>query len=302
MDDDRVLNKVHNDIMFINQTFFGKWAGNALNLLLLGYLLLVGGNILRTFIQIVQVWLFPDIRTWLLCVILLILACYAVYGGLRTVIGVCFFSILQYMLLPIYLSVISYFHLSYLLPVMDHSVTDLVKAMSHTTFSFLGVEIIVICYPWFKQPQKSERWVYLSNGAVTLFYLSEIFTSLAFFSKDQLIRIQWPTLAQFQFVQLPYIERFESIGVASQLLRALPILCLCLWSAGRIAKAVTSIKPSKTVPLFAILLAIFVCLLPESVVIQNAHHWILISGTAIVYVYLPALFVFSLITKKVKPA
>ncbi|OCT15454.1 hypothetical protein A8709_15360 [Paenibacillus pectinilyticus] len=298
----RVLNKAQHDIMFINQAYFGKWAGNLLNLLLLGYLLLVGGNICRTFIQIVQVWLFPDLHTWILCVILLLAACYAVFGGLRTVIGVCFFSMLQYMLLPIYFFIASYFHFSYFLPVMDHSVSEMVKAMSQMTFSFLGVEVILICYPWFKNPKKSERWVYWANGVVTLFYLSEIITSLAFFSKNQLINIQWPSLAQFQFVQLPYIERFEGFGVASQLMRALPILCLCLWSAGRISKVVTSIRPSRTVPFFAALLAIFVCLLPESVAIKYAHHWIYIAGTGIVYVYLPILFVLSLFSKKVKPA
>ncbi|TFE27561.1 GerAB/ArcD/ProY family transporter [Cohnella luojiensis] len=42
----------------------------------------------------------------------------------------------------------------------------------------------------------------------------EVVASLSFFSKVQLIRVQWPTLALFQFFRIPYLERFEFIGVS----------------------------------------------------------------------------------------
>ena len=232
---------------------------------------------------------------------MLLLACYAVYGGLRIVIGVCFFSFIQYLLLATYLFIAPYYHFSNLIPVMDHSVVNMARGISQMTFSFLGVEILLICYPWFKQPQKSERWVHLSNFTITLFYLIVIITSIAFFSKDQLIKELWPTLTLFQFVQLPYIERFEFIGVSSQLLRTLPILCLSLWSASRITKIITNIRSSRTAPIFAVALFIFVCLLPDSKALDQAHQWMSYTGMAIVYVYIPFMFLLVMM-KKVKHA
>ncbi|TFE27479.1 GerAB/ArcD/ProY family transporter [Cohnella luojiensis] len=298
----RVLNKAQNDIISINQAFFGRWAGNVLNLFFLGYFLLFGGTTLRTFIYVVQVWLFPDVQTWILSLILLLLACYAVFGGLRTVIGVCLFSLIHYVLLPLHLELVPYLHFNNLLPAMDHSTSEMIRATQKMTFSFLGLEILMIYYPWFKQPQKSERWVHLANAATTLFYLIEIAASLTFFSKDQLVRVQWPTLALFQFFRLPYIERFEFIVVTFNLLRAVPILCLCLWSASRIAKTITRIRPSRTVPFFAALLAIFAILLPDYSAINQVHQWGNLMGNGLVYGYIPLMFVLSMIAKKVKPA
>ncbi|MDQ0885360.1 spore germination protein AB [Paenibacillus sp. V4I9] len=295
----RILNSEKKDIISINQVFFGRWIGNLLNLLLIGYLLLFGGTVLGTFIEIVQVWMFPDLDTWILNLVLLLLASYAVYGGLRIVIGVCFFSLFQYLLLFIYVFLVPYFHISNFLPIMDHKVVELAKGLGETTFIFLGVEVILICYPWFKQPQKTERWVHLANLAVTFFYLSEIIASLAFFSKDQLIKQIWPSISQFQFVQLPYIERFEVVGVSSQLLRVLPILCLCLWSVSRITKLITNIRLTATVPIYAVLFFILVSLLSHLKVIDNARLLLSYTGMAIVYAYIPFMFLLVMI-KKVK--
>ena len=44
----RILNSEQKDIITINKAFFGKWVGNLLNLVFIGYLLLFGGTILRT--------------------------------------------------------------------------------------------------------------------------------------------------------------------------------------------------------------------------------------------------------------
>ncbi|MDQ0899368.1 GerAB/ArcD/ProY family transporter [Paenibacillus sp. V4I7] len=296
----RILNSEKKDIISINQVFFGRWIGNLLNLVLIGYLLLFGGTVLGTFIEIVQVWMFPDLERWILNLVLLSLACYAVYGGLRIVIGVCFFSLFQYLLLFIYVFLAPYFHFSNFLPIMDHKVVEIAKGLGETTFIFLGVEVILICYPFFKQPQKSERWVHLANLTVTLFYLSEILTSLAFFSKDQLIKLIWPTLSQFQFVQLPYVERFEFVGVASQLMRVLPVLCLSLWSVSRITKIITNIRLTTTVPIYVVLLFIFVTLLSHPKITDYAHLLLSYSGMTIVYAYIPIMFLLVMI-KKVKP-
>lgn len=173
-----------------------------LSVFLIIYFVLLGTMVLRSFIETIQVWIFPQMQTWVLGLVLLLLAHYVVSGGFRVIVGICVFSLVQYMLLPTYGFLASYLHFSNLTPVFEHSFTDLIKATGQITFSYLGVEILLICYPFIKNPNESQKWVQAANFVTTLFYLSIIIFSLAFYSRDQLSNEVWPTLTMFKFVSL----------------------------------------------------------------------------------------------------
>ncbi len=80
----------------IQREIYGKWAGNAVNALYILYLLIASMVIMRNYIEMVQVWLFPDINTWAIALLLACLAIYTITGGIRVLVGTCllFFAFL----------------------------------------------------------------------------------------------------------------------------------------------------------------------------------------------------------------
>ncbi|MED3020348.1 GerAB/ArcD/ProY family transporter, partial [Bacillus thuringiensis] len=89
----QILNQGNGDIIAINQNVLGKWIGGIFNFIFLSYIVLLGATTLHTYIEVVHVWMFPSISSWVIAGAFLGLCYYIVTGGFRVVAGICFFGI-----------------------------------------------------------------------------------------------------------------------------------------------------------------------------------------------------------------
>ncbi|MGR5881618.1 GerAB/ArcD/ProY family transporter [Bacillus cereus] len=89
----QILNQGNGDIIAINQNVLGKWIGGLLNFIFLSYIVLLGATTLHTYIEVVHVWMFPSISSWVIAGAFLGLCYYIVTGGFRVVAGIGFFGI-----------------------------------------------------------------------------------------------------------------------------------------------------------------------------------------------------------------
>jgi spore germination protein (amino acid permease) len=295
----QILDTHQGDLVYIHRKLLGKWMGGLLSIFFIAYLLLLGSTVLRTFIELVQVWVFPELKTWVLGLVLLVLAYYIVLGGFRVIVGVCFFSLLNYILFSTYALFTKDFHFSNLTPILQHSIMDIVKSTKHMAYSYLGVEILLICYPFIKTPSKSKKWVYFANIATTILYLITVILTLAFCTQKQIIKEFWPTLAFFRNVQLPTFERFEFIGISFQLLRVFPILSLSLWAASRATKLLFTVKQYAVIPVFLLVIFIIICLMPDHRSINAVSSFVSTAGLYLVYIYIPFLYILHILRKEV---
>lgn len=83
----------NSDLFGIQYDVLGKWLGNLINILYVLYFLGSFHIIVRNYIEVLQAWVFPEIPNWLFALTLVYLVYYALNGGLRTVVGVSFFSV-----------------------------------------------------------------------------------------------------------------------------------------------------------------------------------------------------------------
>ncbi|WP_345743031.1 GerAB/ArcD/ProY family transporter [Bacillus cereus] len=68
----RMLSWINGSILELQTYMFGKLFGTGLNLLFLLYFFIVSASILRTYIEIVQVWMFPTASTFILATVMCI--------------------------------------------------------------------------------------------------------------------------------------------------------------------------------------------------------------------------------------
>ena len=222
------------DIYGIQVDVFGRWIGTCLGVVYLTYFFMAAGVVLRTYIEVVQTWVFPNLPTWILSAIILILAFYTVLGGIRVVAGYTFFSVA----VTIWLICDLYFPLQfaqweYLFPILDANMEQLFKGMVAMSLTSIGFEVIYAVYPYV---QNKERVVTSTQWAILVTYL--IYTlvmvvSLVFFSQGQLMRTIWATLNLKKMVYLPIMERFELVGISVWLLVVLPNIMIYLWASAR---------------------------------------------------------------------
>ncbi|WP_409288433.1 GerAB/ArcD/ProY family transporter [Peribacillus sp. SCS-37] len=290
----KILNRGQNDIFVIHRDVLGKWAGGFISFYLICYITIFAIIILRSYVEVIQVWMFPDLHAWYLTMILLVLVYYAVIGGFRVIVGLCFLGVIYSLpLLLLKAFPLKEAHFSNLLPIFDHSVLDLIKGGKIMTFNFLGFETLFFFYPFIKKPESSHKWAQLGVLSTTLIYVITALVSFVYFSQEQLFHTVWPTLSLWQTVNLPFIQRFEYAGLSIWLFVVLPNICLMTWAASRGIKQMTSIKQKHSL-VFILLITFIACtILSDRGEIDMISTWINRLGFYTIYFYIPFLFFFQ---------
>jgi spore germination protein AB len=297
----KILEKGNGDITDVHQSIFGKWLGGGLSFILVIYFILLAVTILRTYIEVVQVWVFPALETWVFTLIFLVLVYYIINGGFRVVTGIAFLGAV----LPLYLLFSFIFPLKFsffvnLLPIMDHSVKELLVSAKDLTLSILGFEAILLYYPFIKEPQRSQKWAHFGVMFTIFIYLIVMIVSIGYFSQEQLEKNIWATITMLKIVQLPFVERIEYVAISSWILIILPNVCISIWAASRAAKRI--FKKRQRFLLICILLVIFFA----SSRFETRNQINMLNeitgqlGFYLIYGYIPLLFVISFLYNKWK--
>lgn len=227
------------DLFGIHYDIFGKYIGGFLSLLYILYLMSAYFIVLMNYVEIVQAWVFPDIETWFLALILLALTIYGVLGGIRVVVGICFFAfILTFWLIFLSGVPIAHADTTHIFPIWETKTMDIFKGIAKTAISIIGFELILMYYPYIQNKEKANFYAQIGNAYTTILYSGITLLAIVFFSEDSLSRTIWPVLSMFKMVQLPNLERFEFIAISFWMLIALPNLCIYLWSATKGIKRV----------------------------------------------------------------
>jgi len=242
------------DLYGIHVDVFGKWFGNFLSIIYMIYMSASFFVIFMNYIEIVQVWIFPRLPNWPLSVVLILLAIYAVYGGIRVIVGVAFLSVVGTIwLLIVILIPIRYGDFTHLFPIMNVHLTQIAKAMHSTTLSMMGFELIMFIYPFVKEKQKTMFYAQIGNLITTLIFTGVTIVSIVFFASVSLEKTIWPIISMFKVVRLPNLERFEFIAVSFWMLVILPNLCFYLWAASKGVSRIFNRKQKTGIWLIAIL-------------------------------------------------
>lgn len=296
-----LLKRGNGDLIYIHRKIFGKWIGGFLSTLFILYVLLAATVFLRSFTQVVQVWVFPQLSTWIFCAVLLLLACYYIVGGFRTVAGLCFLSVIYSLPLLIVLYFpLHYAHFYNFFPLMTHSPMQILLSAKATTMEFLGVELLLLFYPFLKEPDKSRRWGHYALLYTTIFYIAFAIVAFVYFTEDQLKSTIWATLSLWKIVEFPIVERFEYIGIAIWVAVVVPNLCICLWAANYGMKRIFSFKRRRVLPILALIVLLSCSLLTNHPHIDKLNTVFSEIGFYFLYTYIPFLFFVQLILYKVK--
>lgn len=297
----KILKNSGGNVTTVHRQILGKWIGGGLSACLALYFCLLAITVLRTYIEIVQVWMFPDLDVWVFTSVFLFLVFYIISGGFRVVTGITFFGVI----LPIYvlftfLFPLEFSELNNLAPPLNHSLKEMAQSTKSMSLTIIGFEALLVFYPFIKNPDKSKKWAHMGVAFSTVIYTLIMMVSLAYFSEEQLQKNVWATLTIWKIVEMPFVERFEYIGIANWCLIILPNVCLSFWCATRCLK--DTFKVNQKIILVIILLGSFmvISLTQTREHINMLNDLVGQTGFYIMFGYIPCLFIINSIFRKVK--
>ncbi|MGG1518111.1 GerAB/ArcD/ProY family transporter [Paenibacillus oryzisoli] len=288
------------DVTAINITCFGKIVGNILNFAIVLYFFFAAYIEFYAYIEVIQIWVFPSIKILPISAILVSFIYYTVSGGFRSVTGLSFFGLLMTLIfiIPENLSVLPYTHPLNLMPLFNHSITDILLSSKSMLFQFLGFEALLLFYPFIKSPAKSQKWAHLMVLFVTLMYLMIIIITFMYFSEGQLREISWPTLNMLKIIEGPVFQRVEYLAISLWLLKNLSGISLRLWCACRGMKTIFQIKPRASLLTFLVGFLILEYFLKDHSIFLWISECYSDVGLYFIYGYIPIMFVVTQVRKK----
>ncbi|MGG0240898.1 GerAB/ArcD/ProY family transporter [Bacillus rhizoplanae] len=297
----RLLGSVNGNLITLHQNIFGKWIGNAFTLIFLVYFFLVSISVMRTYVEIVQVWMFPTAATWKLTIFLSLLSYYIISSGFRVMTGLCVVSVVATCgyIMMLFLAM-KYSNFANLLPIFSHSFGDILKATQASVYTMISFEIILMIYPFIKTPEKSHKFAQYGILFSNFLYLLSTILAFAFFSEKQLSKTIWSQLSITQVIKLPFIERLEYIAISGYALIAITSIILPLWGATRGLHELFHVKQKYILISLLFLTVIISQLLTERHDINNFISKVSKASFWIVYMYIPVLFLIMWVKKKWK--
>ncbi|MBW7453763.1 GerAB/ArcD/ProY family transporter [Paenibacillus sepulcri] len=295
----KMLGNPAKDVIDLHRKILGSFMGNAVSLLLVGYYFIMALFYFRSYIEIIQVWVFPTVRTWALAGLLICIIYYVVSGGFRVVAGFSFFGALIPLLFLLYFPM-RQGNLHNLLPLLNHSFLDLLKGSKSSSFIFFGLETLLIYFPFLKSPEKNVKWAHFALLFTTFKHTAIIIATLMFFSQGLLKHTIWPTLAMTKIAELSFIARFENLFIFLWLFVIIPTVCIPIWCCTRIMKRVATLKPRLTLPVILATLLIAALTFKEQTQIGALEKIINELGFYFIFAYIPLLFIISRVASNSK--
>jgi len=289
----------HLDLYGICRRIFGKWIGNALGLLFALYCVAVAAVVSRTYVEVVQSWLFPTTSTNVFYLLILIPCTYAATGGIR-VLGRFGTAILLGTIWIAFLLIVPArdIQLNYYLPLFEAPLLDIAKGSWNVSASVVGFELLLLIYPFIQKKQKTLMAVSSGSWLTITLYLSTVLVAIGFYSTEQLITIMSPTLHMAQIVELPMIERVEHIEIATWSFMIVITVSTYLWAAGRYLHKLTKMKEATGV-YCCVPLLLWIGLIPQDMYLLDQFEKLLGTiGSSVSLCFAPLLLVLSLVLRK----
>ncbi|MED1266003.1 spore germination protein [Bacillus mycoides] len=294
-----LLKETNGNLIDLQRQTFGKWLGNGINLIFIVYFLTVSISVIRTYVEIIQVWMFPTASTWMLTLFLCLVSYYIISSGFRVITGICVISIggtLGYLFLSLF--VLKYSHWPNLLPIFTHSFSDILKAAQLSIYSMTGFEIYLMIYPFVKNPKQSHKFAQYGALFSNLLYLFSTLLAFSFFSEKQLSKTIWSQLSMTQVIQLPFIERLEYIAISAYALVIVTSSILPLWAATRGTHEIFRVKQRGVLITFLLITLIVSQLLTNRHDINDFISNVSKVSFWLIYVYIPILFIIVWVKRK----
>lgn len=289
------------DLFQIHKLLFGKWIGNGLNFIIVIYLLAGLMSILLGYTEIVQAWVFPDLNTWAIVLLLLLISIYGVYGGLKTIVGVSFLGFFLTIWLVFMLVVpLRYMDWTNFLPMMEASPKEMLMGAYKTSFTVLGLEILLFVYPYIRDKEKVHRYAQLGVFFTFVLIFSVMFVALGYYSGEQLEKTIWATLSMFKIVQFPNLERFEFLAVSLWLVIILPNTLFMLWAASKGLKRIFNGRQKSFVLICTLIVYISSCFFQKRIQINEFVDVVGLFGFYTIFLYPLPLAVIVFFRNKMK--
>lgn len=209
------INRYSNKSIFqINIFLYGKYLGMLINFSLFLYLIFTCTVIFRLYSELIKITVLNLTPLTALSLFTAIPTIYMCFKGLKAT------ARFTTTLLPVYLITIIFFliimrdgRLTFIMPIGQAGVKGIFSGMILSGFSYLGIELLPIIYPYISDKQNFTKYALLANAFTTFFFTLIVFISTVYVGEWKLKLLAFPLFNVSTSVRVPIIERLDLLFI-----------------------------------------------------------------------------------------
>ncbi|HAM79956.1 GerAB/ArcD/ProY family transporter [Ornithinibacillus bavariensis] len=295
-----ILKKYENtDLFGIHADIFGTWIGKLISTIFIIHFGTSFLSILLTYTEVVQLFAYHELPNFAIAFLIMLLVLYAVFGGIRVVVGLSLLLFIStFWLYFILYDPIMRMDWHNFLPMFQTSIPELLKGAKETSYTLVGFEILMIIYPFITNKNKAKLPAFLGLTLSIFTVLLVTTISIGYFAAEGLKHIDWALLILFKSASLTFLERLDYIVVMVWLMVILPNLVFLLWAISYGVKRVYKVPEKITIWVLAIFYLTIVNFFHYDYQIGKLTDLIARYSFWLIYVYPFILLIFVLIKKR----
>ena len=226
-----------------------KWIYYLLFFIIIVLWCAIAALVLKQFAIIIQIIFFPTTHVFWFITTMFIIVFVFLNLGIMNMVKVTtiffYFSIWTLLLGLIFLEEFDFVRLtSFLFKDGDLSLFQIGSVYT----SFLGFEIMFLLTPYVKKSAKLVRSMIFGNLLTTFVYGYTSLICFGFYSLQQLVKIQFPTLELFAYVEAPFLERVDNLIVPVFIIKIIVTGVFFVWGEKEaLHYMVTNVKEKKSI-------------------------------------------------------
>ncbi|MFL0247503.1 GerAB/ArcD/ProY family transporter [Clostridium sp. WILCCON 0185] len=201
-------------IFQINILLYGKYIGMLINFSLFLYFVFTCIVIFRLYSELIKITVLPLTPLTVLSLFTSIPTIYLCFKGLNPIAK---FTIT---LLPVYIITIIFFlvltkngRLTFIMPVGQAGTKGIISGMMLSGFSFLGIELLPVIYPYVTDKQNFTKFSISANIFTTLFSTLIVFITNIYVGEWKLKLLAFPLFNVITSMRIPIIERLDLLFI-----------------------------------------------------------------------------------------
>ncbi|AST92475.1 hypothetical protein BC6307_14820 [Sutcliffiella cohnii] len=246
--------KFPNDPFFIViEKLWGKILGTIVHLLIIFYGILQVGNVIHSYLRLVQTVALPNYTVSFMSIALYIPLVTIVLGGIKSIARFCMFSFFFTAWMMIFTKwAFQAGHWVNVIPTWEVSLLEWGKSIHYGFEAFFGFGILAFFFPYIMDQKRAFLHASIGIWIVVIIYVIISLASVVYFSEWQLTNLLFPLLNLFQAVKLPFIERVEVFGTSLWAFLILSTSAAYLWISKKGFDAIFSKNKNRTWHLYAV--------------------------------------------------
>lgn len=200
------------NILILSKRYLGKFFGSIFNFIFISFFLFMLTAETAGYSNVFRIYSTPFLKSYQIILTILIPIAFIAYKGIKPLgrlneIG--FYLTIVLVILPI--GILAYGSFLNLMPVFGSGVKNIVGGVKETTFSYSGMELIFLIYPFLQDKKKLFKCGTISILIGVFIYTWVVFGTIYYLGIETSQKYIWPVLTLTDSINIPIINSFRFI-------------------------------------------------------------------------------------------